>query len=176
MDLRQALLSEHSKAQTRFIAGYIGGDPGRFGELMHLFLGDEYRVTQRAGWVVSECCEQFPQLIIPYILPMLENLGKQHLHNAVRRNTLRVLSFVELPEDSRGLAADLCFRILDNPAGAIAVRAHAMSVLENLCTAIPELQHEFELHLSALPEQNIPALTSRANKIFGRLRRSTTRR
>ena len=50
MDIREALLAEHSKGQTTKIVRYIDGDPVRFAELMKLFLGDTYRLSQRAAW------------------------------------------------------------------------------------------------------------------------------
>ena len=51
MDLRAELLEEHSKRQALRVADYIGNDPERFADLMCLFFGNEYRVTQRAAWV-----------------------------------------------------------------------------------------------------------------------------
>jgi hypothetical protein len=48
MDIREALTAEHSKLQTMAIVSYIDSDPARFRELMDIFLGDEYRLTQRA--------------------------------------------------------------------------------------------------------------------------------
>ena len=38
MDIRQALLEEHSKAQCRKIVNYIGSDKQKFEELMKDFL------------------------------------------------------------------------------------------------------------------------------------------
>ena len=53
MNIREEILREHSKAQSLRKAHYIGEDKQRFEELMYLFLNDEYRVCQRAAWVVS---------------------------------------------------------------------------------------------------------------------------
>ena len=52
MNLREALLKEHSKKQMLKIVKYIGNDQQRFDELMKLFLESEYRITQRAAWPV----------------------------------------------------------------------------------------------------------------------------
>jgi len=57
MDIREALLAEHSKRQTMKIVRYINGDPARFAELMKLFLGDTYRLSQRAAWAVNYCAD-----------------------------------------------------------------------------------------------------------------------
>ena len=52
----------------------IWNDKKRFAELMNLFLGNTYRVTQRAAWVVSNCAEEYPELIKPYLEKMMNNL------------------------------------------------------------------------------------------------------
>ena len=48
MNLRSEILAEHSKAQTNKIIEWVGNSQQRFDELINLFLGDEYRITQRA--------------------------------------------------------------------------------------------------------------------------------
>ena len=59
MDIKAALLEEHSKAQALRIVKYIGTDQKRFDTLMNLFYKEEYRVVQRAAWVVSHCAEKY---------------------------------------------------------------------------------------------------------------------
>ena len=115
MNIREEILREHSKAQSLRIAHYIGEDKQRFEELMYLFLNDEYRVCQRAAWVVSTVTDKYPDLIQSYILPMLENL-KNNNHPSVTRNTVRVLTYMhEIPESSIGLAASIYFKYLTTP-------------------------------------------------------------
>jgi hypothetical protein len=53
MDIKQALMKEHSKAQMLKIVAYIGDDKKKFAELMTLMLTAEYRVAQRAAYSVS---------------------------------------------------------------------------------------------------------------------------
>lgn len=53
MILKEAILNEHSKAQCARIVNWVGKSQARFDELFNLFLNDEYRVVQRAGWSVS---------------------------------------------------------------------------------------------------------------------------
>ena len=116
MNIGEEILREHSKAQCLRIAHYIGDDKQRFDELMYLFLNDEYRVCQRAAWVVSVIAEKYPDIIQPCILPMLENLKNNH-HASVTRNTVRVLRYLDrIPESSIGLAASICFKYLTTPS------------------------------------------------------------
>ena len=129
MNLREEILREHSKSQCLSITHYIGDDKQRFGELMYLFLNDEYRVCQRSAWIVSTVADKYPELIQPYILPMLENL-KNNNHPSVTRNTVRVLRYMrEIPESSIGLAASICFNYLTTPSVPIAIRVFSMHIL-----------------------------------------------
>ena len=55
MKLSETILKEHSKANCRRILIWVGDDQRRFDDLFDLFLSDEYRVVQRAGWPLSYC-------------------------------------------------------------------------------------------------------------------------
>jgi hypothetical protein len=108
LNLREEILKEHSKKQTAMLASYIGNDPEKFAELMRLFTGDEYRITQRAAWIVSYCAQNFPGLIVPYLPALVQLLGRP-VHDAVKRNTVRILQFQEIPGDLRGELVEACF-------------------------------------------------------------------
>src|SRR3954452_12268504 len=122
MNLRDEILAEHSKRQTAKIVEWVRNDPVRFGELMTLFLGDSYRVTQRAGWPLSNCVQQHPELITPYFVQLLKQLERDDVHIAVKRNVVRLLQFVEVPKRFQGCVFDACYRLLDDPHEPVAVR------------------------------------------------------
>jgi len=91
--------------------------------LIHLFLKGEYRVTQRAGGPLSYIAISHPRLIQKHLKNLFQNLQKQNLHNAVVRNTFRLMQYVEIPKSLQGLATDTCFRFLNDrkqpmPSGA----------------------------------------------------------
>ncbi len=152
MDIRQALIDEHSKAQVNRIIEYIGDDQERFDELIHIFLHDEWRITQRASWVLGHVAEQKPEMVAPHLQHLLENLQKEKIHVAVKRNTVRALQNYDIPEDLLGLAAEICFTYLDDPNEAIAVRAFSMPICYNICVKEPELANELKIVL----ETHIP--------------------
>ncbi len=165
MNIKEALLAEHSKAQSERIADYIENDPERFAELMALFFGDEYRLTQRAAWVVGHCADRYPEIIEPHLERIIYNLRKT-THVAVRRNTVRILQNVDLPDHLLGEAADICFLYLANPEETVAVKVFSMSVLWNICQKEPDLTNELKL----LIEEQMPYATagfkSRGGKIL----------
>jgi len=170
VDIRAAILEEHSKAQALYIAQYIGSDQQRFGELMCLFLGDEYRVTQRAAWVMGHCVENYPSLILPYLPKMLELLEQNpQIHDAIKRNTVRVWTWVELPHELLGRVATLCFDYLADPKEKVATKVHSMEVLYQLCAQEPYISIELRLLIEEQFEAGTAAFKSRGRKILKKL-------
>ncbi|HYG40159.1 MAG TPA: hypothetical protein VD908_16135 [Cytophagales bacterium] len=165
MDVKEALLKEQSKSQSLKIAGHIGNDPGKFSELMDLFLNGSYRITQRSAMVVNLCASKYPGLIIPYLEPVLLNL-KNNVPEAVIRNTLRILQFVELPNALDGLAADICFSFLESSKTPVAIRVFAMTILFNICKKEPDLANELKILIEDQLPYSSAGFKSRGNKIL----------
>ena len=76
MAIRDDILKEYSKAYTVHLAEKIGPNQEAFDELLEAFLHDEWRVTQRAAWIVSHCIDRRPWLIEKHIEAVLLNLKK----------------------------------------------------------------------------------------------------
>ena len=168
--LKEALLKEHSRRQATGIAAWIGTDKKRFRELMDLFFLEDYRISQRAAWVMSFVTRAHPELATPYLDRMLHNLS-QPVHDAVKRNTLRILQDIVLPASLCGLAAERCFALLRSSEEPVAIRAFSMTVLLHLCQRFPELAPE----LQALVEDMVPygsaAIRSRGQKTLKALKK-----
>lgn len=103
MNLRETILEEHSKKNCDKIISWVGTDQKRFDELFLLFLNDEYRVTQRASWPLSFCTKAHPFFIEKKLDKLLKNLKKPGLHDAVKRNTVRLLQHVNIPKQQEGV-------------------------------------------------------------------------
>lgn len=168
--LREELLREHSKLHTVYLANEIGVNQEAFDELMKLFLGEEYRVTQRASWVVSHCYDSYPWLLQNHLKAIIENM-QGSVHVAVKRNTLRMLQSIEIPVDLLGLTAELCFQFLNSGKESIAVKANAMSVLFNIVKKYPDLKEELKISI----EEQIPfgsiGFNNRGGKILKALKK-----
>jgi len=173
MNLREEILKEHSKKQTNKIIKWVGGDQKKFDQLVELFLMGEYRVTQRAGWSLSYIAIAHPALISKHLKKLLVNLDKPELHNAVIRNTLRLLQFVKIPKALQGMAADTCFRLFNDKKQPVAIHVFSMSVLGNLCIDYPELKQELKLSIEAQYPYGSAGFKSRARKVMKQLERST---
>ncbi|MEO5572254.1 MAG: hypothetical protein ABIT08_10200 [Bacteroidia bacterium] len=168
MNIREEILKEHSKKQTNKIVKFIGNDSKKFKELMHLFFNDEYRVVQRAAWIVNNCAEDYPELIKPYLEKMIDYLQKP-VHDAVRRNTVRILQFIDIPKRLNGKAASVCFDLLQSKDEPVGVKVFSMSVLGNLCKTEPGLKNELRLVIEEQLPYSTAGFLSRAKKILKRL-------
>ncbi len=166
MDLKAAILKEHSKQQAIFIRDYIDDNQELFDELMTHFFSNTYRVTQRAAWIMTHCTEKRPHLIRPHLEKMVLNLKDEKIHVAVKRNTVRLLQDVELPEELMGTVADCCFNFLANPNEAVAVRIFSMSILYNLCQKEPDLADELRIIIEEFMPHGTTGFQSRGRKVL----------
>ena len=102
MDIRKALLQEQSKNQINKVVDYVGDNPARFKVLIDVFLSGPYRVTQRAARPMSYCVEHNPHLIRPHLRTILNYLKTPGISDAVKRNVIRLLQFVDIPKSLHG--------------------------------------------------------------------------
>src|SRR5438046_6692604 len=114
MNLRETILAEHSKANCNKIVTWVGGSQKRFDELFNLFLNSEYRINQRAAWPISYCVIDHPQFIKKHFSKLIGNLKKPKLHDAVKRNTLRLLQHIDIPKRFHGQLMDHCFNYIQS--------------------------------------------------------------
>ncbi len=153
-NLREAILKEHSKAQCISIVNWVGASQQRFDELFYLFLNDGYRVVQRAAWPVSYCVMAHPHFITKHWNSLITNLQKPNLHNAVKRNSIRLLQDIRIPKKYQGQIMNTCFNYVASPSEAVAVKAFSLTVLTNLTKQYPEIIPELILIIEdQLPNQ-----------------------
>lgn len=171
MNLALTIAKEHSKAQRDKVVSYIGNNPKRFAELVDVFLCGPYRITQRASWSLSTCVQNHPALVKPHLKKIISYLHQPDQHDAVKRNVLRLLQYVEIPDRYQGEVADVCFQFLSDVKEPVAIRAFSITLLTGLACQLPELKNE----LIPLIEQRMPyekpAFVSRGNKALKQLRK-----
>jgi hypothetical protein len=168
MNLAQVLLQGHSRKQCDKIVQWVGNDQQRFNELFNLFLNAEYRVAQRAAWPVSYSVIDHPVLIKDNFGKLIDNVRKPGLHDAIKRNTIRLLQTVDIPEKYEGAVMEICFQYLESPLEAVAIKAFSITVLSNLAKKYPEIIPEIKLIIEEQLPHQTAAFKSRA-KIFMKL-------
>ena len=141
-----------------------------FNELVDLFLSDELRICQSASWPMGIFAAEHPELVIPYLDKILDQL--EHApHDAYVRNTFRFLQFMDVPEEFQGKVYEKCSDALIDTGAPTAIKAFALTTLSNLAMKLPELKEEL---IEAIYEQ-IPYGTNgfqnRAKKEIKRLRK-----
>ena len=169
MDIKKEILKEYSKPQVVKVANYIADDKERFAELLDLMLDQEYRISQRAAWVMSHCVDTHQHLIIPHLKKVISNL-RGPIPVAVTRNTLRILQFIEIPTDLLGEIADIGFKIMESGNQPIAVKVFAMTVLANICEQEPELKNELVILIEDQMPYGSAGFKNRGGKILKKLR------
>lgn len=166
MDLRQEILKEHSKKQCNKIVEWVGDSQQRFNELFHLFLTDEYRVVQRAAWPVSYCVIDHQHFIKNNFSKLMKNLHREGIHNAVKRNSIRLLQYVDIPKKYQGEVLEICFKAISSPVEPVAVKAFSLTVLANLAKTYTEILPELKLVITDQLPYQTAAFASRAKKIL----------
>ncbi|NOT52623.1 MAG: hypothetical protein HOP10_15270 [Chitinophagaceae bacterium] len=166
MDLRETILAKHSKATTMTIVKWIGNNQLRFDELFDLFLNDQPLVTQRAAWPLSYAVTGHPQLISKHFGKLLKNLDKPNLHDAIKRNTMRLLQGIDIPSTYHGEVMNRCFEYIISPSEKPAIKAFSLTVLENLSKQYPEIIRELRTIIEDRWDIESAAFRSRAKKIL----------
>ena len=166
MTLHDQILKEHTKANCNAIVRWISDSQQRFDELFKLFLSDEYRVAQRAAWPLSYAAVANPKFIQKHFPKLLKNLEKPKLHNAVKRNTVRLLQDISIPEKFHGRVMNLCFDFVNSPGEAAAVKAFSLTILENLSRQYPEIKAELKTIIEDRWHFESAAFHARARKIL----------
>jgi hypothetical protein len=160
MDIHRALMAVHSKRQAMAIVEFIGDDTRRFAELMKLFFAGEYRLTQCAAGIMGYCVEGRPELIRPYLPKLLDCLERDDMHDAVKRNIVRLLQYVEIPRRRAGKVYAHCVDLVDDPCEPVAVRAFALTVAARIAKSEPDLMNELRL----IVRQHLPHTTAAFQK------------
>lgn len=165
MDIKKALLKEHTRENSLLIANYIGTDKNRFDELMQLFFEDDHKIKQRAAWVVSFCWDNHPKLILPYLNEVVELLNTK-THPAVKRNIVKILQEQDVPEHLQGKLLDYGFKLLMDRREPVAIRVFSMTIIDNLSNTYPEIKQELVAYLKDEIDYGSAGFKSRARKII----------
>ncbi|MCI4667214.1 MAG: hypothetical protein MRZ79_03570 [Bacteroidia bacterium] len=168
MDYRQRILADYSKPTILEIAEDIGDDPRKFKDLMDLFTEGQWLLTQRSAWAVRAVGKKHPRLFLPHLERMIQMLTEEH-HDAVARNNLALMAEWDIPEEHWDDLYAICFEILENPQKAIAIRVHAMQILSNIASKIPDLIPELLLVIEAHLPNGSKGFQSRGKKLVKRL-------
>lgn len=165
MNIEQALINEHSKAQTMRIINYIGTHQKRFDELIQIFLKSDYRICQRAAWTLTHFPVDSLKLFDKHHEALISMLDRTDVHDAIYRNVFRLYVDLVVPEDYEGLIYDRALKFATIPKYPVAIRANAIHVAANVASNYPELKEEIFLVLEELELETSAAMKGRCKRI-----------
>lgn len=168
MNIVNTLAAGQSKSSCEKIVRWIGNDQKRFDELVALFLQGDFTTAQRAGWPLSEIVELYPLLVQKHLGGIIYKVKQAGNHEAVKRNTVRLLQYIEIPEEFHGEIMDLCFNYIMSPTEKPAVKAFSLTILQNLAKIYPDIKHELKTVIEERWDFETAAFHSRARKILNR--------
>lgn len=168
MNIHEELLQEKNLNRTKAlsIAAFATSSPKHFKELIKCFLSNEYRLAQRAAWCVSWAARKKPELIKPHIKDLVAQLGRTDVHDAVIRNSVRVLQEIEIPRELHGDVINACFEFIETPSTPVAIKAFSMTTLFNLSKNYPEIKNELKIIIESNWDNETAAFKSRGRKVL----------
>lgn len=171
MNIREELLKEknHSKQLVLKISEYACFSPKNFAALMKCFLSNEYRLAQRAAWSVSWAAQKKPALIQPYIKDLIAQLPRKDVHDAVIRNSVRILQKIEIQKKFHADLMNSCFDFVASNDTPVAIKAFSLTTLLNLSEIYSEIKNELKLIIEERWNYETAAFKSRGKKILKKL-------
>lgn len=168
MNLEEALAQEHSLVQAQKISVWAIESKANLKRLMQAFFGKNKSAVQRASWSASKAFELKPEWFDVYIPQLIACLHKP-IHGSVRRNSLRMLQHMQIPESHKGELIEIVFTLLADSTTESAAKAFGMSVACNIVQEYPELGKELKILIEDQLPFATPSFKSRAKKIIKKL-------
>jgi hypothetical protein len=151
-DIFAKLLAPASKVIVVELAEKAIAEKAFFNELLAIYNGTDFRLTQRVAWVFSYLAERNPTEMRKCEQVLLNRLQQEDATDAIKRNTMRIWAYTGLSTENDGLVFDICISYLMGHE-AVAIKAHAMSVAYELAKPWPELRSELKVAIEDLYER-----------------------
>lgn len=171
MNIAEALLKEHSKAQTLAVCDAILKSPYLFDELWELIKSGEPPIPQRAAWVLSHLGDMNPAILYPVFAEAVALLHAPR-HDAVHRALVRTMSQLKIPEDYEGELYDLSIAWIGSPLKAVALRIFCMDIAAAIAMPYPELREEIRLVIESQMDWGSAGYKSRGTRVIKRLQKA----
>jgi 8-oxo-dGTP diphosphatase len=170
-DIQRMVNDMMGRKEADWMATSAIENPDVFNKLFQYSLSSEKRLAFRSSWILTKACDRFPEIIYPYLPPIIESLPKIE-NESTLRSFLRIISlsnFDKIDERQHGLLTDFCFNVLNSGFSAIAVKAYAMEILYKSTVIYPGLANELATSIRVLMEEGSAGVTSRGRAILKKL-------
>ena len=136
---------------------------------MTCFLEGNEKIRRFAAWPMSYCAIANPELIKPWLKRLIPVLDEKNVHSAIIRNIFRLLQTIDIPASFEGKIMSHCFKYIQDPKAAGAIKAFSLTILENLGEKYPEILPELKLIIEERWNLEKPSFQSRGRKILKKL-------
>lgn len=167
MTLKERLPNVYSKNDIQAIVTYVGDNQQLFDELVNILVWGEERQAYIAAWVFGHSGEKYPKLLNAHLKTIITHL-KNDVADGVKRAIVRVLQWIEIPEELQGELVNTCFELLENPKTAIAIKVFSMTILYNI-SKTQDIKQELRLVIESQLDNASSGFRSRAKKILTKL-------
>lgn len=164
--IRDLLRNKYSKEGMLEIVEILRQHPERIQVVMDCFFGDDPKLSQRAAWSTAHISDQLPHLLDPYLPAMVRHLKQADLHDAIPRNTIRMLERHPIPADLHGEVVSICFDYLADPKTTVGIKCFSMSVIWKICQYEPDLTNELKLLIEEQMDYQTNGFKSRGRRIL----------
>lgn len=167
------LIEAKSKAEIISQANFYLSNQEKISDLFHYFESNTNKnLHAHIFWVLRSCFEKKPTILTPFYTKIVHILNQNGLHPGVYRNLLAILSETTyvFDESETELICNASFDFLISPKSPIAIKVHAMSVLEKIISQFPELKTELIIILEDQLPFSSAGFKSRAQKLLIRLK------
>ncbi|MCU4165210.1 hypothetical protein [Carboxylicivirga caseinilyticus] len=131
---------------------------------------DDKKIAWRSAYLLDLIHDVNPSIIKPY-LKDISSLVITEKNQSIKRHYLRILSQYDLSKIADGHLVDVCFKWLAIEDTPIAVKAHCMTILYNLCDTYPDLIPELKLALEGILPYGSKGEINRAKNILMKLQK-----
>ncbi len=171
MDKQELKEMIDSWLDTEWLQQEIIHKPELYQLLVDLAFYSNEKNSWRAAYILDKITDSRPDLLVPYLKPMIEQL-KVESNSSKKRHFLKLISQNEIPKAYIGFMFDYCLQTISSGKEPPAVRVHAMQNLFNIAQEYPELrgeilsviEHEMEYHSTA-------GIKARGKKLVNKLRK-----
>jgi hypothetical protein len=95
---------------------------------------------------------------------MIDLLNKP-VHDALKRNTVRIFQYIDVKQKLHPKLIDASFRLIQSKKEAIAVRCFSMVILAKMCQKYPELTKELRAAIIPIREDSSAGMKAAIRKI-----------
>lgn len=170
-DLQAMINNMMSMKEAEWVATSALENPEIFSKLLEYSYSPDKKLAFHSSWILTKVCDKFPEIIYPYLSPIVEMLSKLDNESALR-SLLRIISLSDperIDTKQHGLLTDFCFNILKSGSSAVAAKAYSMEILYKLSLIYPELANELSTTIRILLEDGSGGIISRGRMILKKL-------